>query len=465
MNPKQKYINSVGKASPFSNAPTRKASPFSNAPSVNPSMPVNTQVAMTGVANSPSAVGPGTQSVMRPTNAQNSVAKQAFMEQMSSPQGLSEQNVRNNLSAFNNSQVPSVQPINQPMAQSMPQSMAQPQATETPVNAQGNPKDSFLKAYRDYLSKYSESVRPSSDMESAALASSDIQGKIEERNLKARQTFEEKLDQPGMLRAGAQEDATRFMRRENSDLANLAVQGSAADRRLQALTGSQEARINAARTMMELSKPIQIGNQFIDPTTGDVISSEGEEAGFTLSPGQIRYDSSGNQIASGGSKPMSAAQEEDAIKKQNNDTQVQQTATQSLGIINNLLNTDRYKSISGGMQSGSVPFFGDRSAVAEYDQLQGLLKLGVRGLMKGQGSVSDYEGKVLGQAASSLSRLTGEAQMKEALQKVRGVIKTNNGQTTSVTVTNPENGEKITAELSGPEIYNLVVENNTITYN
>lgn len=163
-------------------------------------------------------------------------------------------------------------------------------------------------------------------------------------------------------------------------------------------------------------------------------------------------------------KPLSAAQEAKQLEQQDKEMAAQQSASQSIGIVNNLLNGGRYKAISGVAQTGSIPFFGDRTAVNEYNQLQGLLKLGVRSLIKGQGSISDYEGKVLGQAASSLSRLTGETQTKQALQTVRGILKTNNGQITPVTVLNPQTGERITTDLSGPEIYQLVSEGNVIEY-
>jgi len=97
--------------------------------------------------------------------------------------------------------------------------------------------------------------------------------------------------------------------------------------------------------------------------------------------------------------------------------------------------------------------------------LKALLALGARSLLKGSGAVSDYESKVLNESTSALSRLTNQGQMKEALNKVRGVLKTNNGQITSVTVTNPETGEEINADLSGAEIYQLVSDGNIISYN
>lgn len=272
----------------------------------------------------------------------------------------------------------------------------------------------------------------------------------------------------GQLERGQSYQMGEEERLSNKSLADLAIaKGASIDTINQIMAAGKEAYAE--------EKPIEIdgalyqkgadGTYSVVAGTPGGAGKTGAEAGFTLSPGEIRFDAQGKQIASGGAKPMTATQEADAIAKTEKQVAAQQSASQSIGLVNNLLNGDRYKAISGGTQTGSIPFLGDRAAVNEYDQLQGLLKLGIRGLLKGQGAVSDYEGKVLGQAASSLSRLTSETQMKEALQKVRGVLKTNNGQVTNVTVTNPETGEKVTAELSGAEIYQLTNDGNLITYN
>lgn len=146
------------------------------------------------------------------------------------------------------------------------------------------------------------------------------------------------------------------------------------------------------------------------------------------------------------------------------ETAKQQSATQTLSLVNNLL-TEGTKGITGiGQNPLNIIGVTNAKQLNEYNQLQGLLKLGIRGLIKGQGSVSDYEGKILGQAASSLGRNLSNEQFESALKQIRGVIKTNNGQTTAVTVYNPNTGEKIDAELTGKEIYELSSEGNTITY-
>lgn len=146
------------------------------------------------------------------------------------------------------------------------------------------------------------------------------------------------------------------------------------------------------------------------------------------------------------------------------ETAKQQSATQTLSLVNNLL-TEGTSGITGvGQNPLNIIGVSNAKQLNEYNQLQGLLKLGIRGLIKGQGSVSDYEGKILGQAASSLGRNLSNEQFESALKQIRGVIKTNNGQTTAVTVYNPNTGEKIDSELTGSEIYELASEGNTITY-
>jgi hypothetical protein len=78
--------------------------------------------------------------------------------------------------------------------------------------------------------------------------------------------------------------------------------------------------------------------------------------------------------------------------------------------------------------------------------------------------VSDYEGKILGEASSALSRLTSEEQFKSALQKVRGVLKTNNGMETEVIVRDKNGGILGTGLLTGDDIYEAVNEGNTVEY-
>ena len=249
------------------------------------------------------------------------------------------------------------------------------------------------------------------------------------------------------------------------------------ERKLARLQASRQSSMEASKFALdraeksvaserESAKPIS-GTSFYDPRTGKFIqapSTTGAAESFTLSPGQVRYDASGNVIASGGPRELSEAEKTKAIEKEEKATASQQQSGQTLNIINSLLTGDRYKKISGIVQTASIPFVGDRAAVSEYKQLKAQLALGARSLLKGSGAVSDYESKILQESTSALSRLTNEPQMKQALENVAGVLKTNSGLPTSVVVTNPKTKESITVELSGKEIYDLISEGNLVTY-
>lgn len=317
-------------------------------------------------------------------------------------------------------------------------------------------------SYRSAFDEYIKSLKPSDAETRSAKSLSDLK-------LQNQQEYDAALERPGETIGSAAGEGARVNR-------NYSYAIDAESNRLNALTGNQtanndanKARVDFEKSLLGDQKPFQAGDTTYqyDPATGQYksISKKADaNAGFTLSPGENRYDAEGKLIASGGVKPPTQAQETAAIAKTEKEQATQQSTTQSLGLINSLLSGDRYKAISGATQTGSIPFLGDRAAVNEYDQLQGLLKLGVRSLIKGQGAVSDYEGKVLGQAASSLSRLTSESQFKEALQKVRGVLQTNNGGETDVIIKD-KNGKVLgQGSLNGDDIYEAINDGNTVEY-
>lgn len=338
----------------------------------------------------------------------------------------------------------------------------------TPQTNTETTKPSANDAYLKYLTGLSSNLETAGkDREEKLKKLASVQSANEKQKLDSLVQRNNILDSSGMLKGGAEQSASVAGRRADTKAAYGAIEELAASRSAQIANDVYDSYINAGKTVYEATvasnkAEADAKQQIFD---NEIAKSKAANDGqFNLSPGETRYDKEGNVIASGGPKPMTDTQEAAQAAQTEKETAAQQSASQSIGLVNNLLNSDRFKSISGALQTGSVPFLGDRSAVNEYNQLQGLLKLGIRGLLKGQGAVSDYEGKVLGQASSALSRLTNETQMKEALLKVRGVLKTNNGQITTVEVTNPNTGEKITADLSGPEIYQLTSEGNVINY-
>jgi len=437
MNPFQNFVSSISankQASPFAGAPKSTAS-FLPQKKTTPQVP-----------NSPAAVGTNTAAI-----TPNSTARNAYTSSISNQNtGLSEQDVRSNLTKFNATNTAQTGSTAQPGS-----TAEQPATKET----------AFLKSWRDNLSQYSTAVKPSADYEAAALSAADIHSKIEERKTKGQQNYEEMLNRSGVYKNAAEDEASIYARKENADLANLSVQGSAADRRLMALTGVRDSNISAAKLQMDASKPIQIGNDYYDPTTGEKISTtEKTPEGFSLSAGETRFDGQGNPIASGGAKPMSAAQEAQSIKEQEATKQAEQQATQSLGLINSLLAGDVSKITGAGQNPLNYAGLSNSKALNEYDQLQALLKLGIRGLIKGQGAVSDYEGRILASGASKLGRNLKNEDFKQALKDIRGAIKTNNGQSTQVVITDPSDGSSEIIEATGDGIYKAVSDGMTVIY-
>ncbi len=352
-------------------------------------------------------------------------------------------------------------------------------APTTPV-ASSDPKSTYLDSYRDYLSQYASTLKPSDEVVAARTKLADIQNKGEERSLKARRDYEATLDTPGMLKAGAEAAATRGARRDDSNLADIAVQESAAARSLSALTGDAEARTSAAKTMAELNKPLQIGDSYIDPSTGKIIY-EKPKAGFELSEGQTRYEidpktgeykaiasvapkGTGVGGVGGSGTPGKLSALAQAVQNgtisidkipiaQRDDVAAelatfgaqsgrQQTLDSNLGVVNELLGNPSLSKISGvpGL-SAFVPGTSAQLAKNQYNQLKGILSLENREKLKGSGAISDFEFKVLSEAATALGRNLSDADFKKQLEKVRDVFEgkyaqTNAGATNGAPATN-----------------------------
>lgn len=78
-----------------------------------------------------------------------------------------------------------------------------------------------------------------------------IQSQEEQRALSGRREYDKLLNQSGMLKAGAEESASRSADRTNSSLADLAVQESAAARSAQVAKDTYDMYINAGKSVYE----------------------------------------------------------------------------------------------------------------------------------------------------------------------------------------------------------------------
>lgn len=83
-------------------------------------------------------------------------------------------------------------------------------------------------------------------------------------------------------------------------------------------------------------------------------------------------------------------------------SQANTNQNKALTMVNNILQGDT-KNITGAMRTGSVPFLSTLTGAVgkqtDYDGLKSLLALAERGQLKGSGTVSDFEAKMLEKAA------------------------------------------------------------------
>lgn len=138
------------------------------------------------------------------------------------------------------------------------------------------------------------------------------------------------------------------------------------------------------------------------------------------------------------------------------------TMMSNVALVDKILENDQYKSISGMMQTGIIPFTKGKQAAKNYEQLKGIVALDKRQLLKGQGAISDFEFKVLGDAASSITRWSSEEDFKTALQEIRGVFTTAAGLAAKVRVS--KNGQAKEGFLTREEITDAISQGFAVKY-
>lgn len=152
----------------------------------------------------------------------------------------------------------------------------------------------------------------------------------------------------------------------------------------------------------KLNEPINVGGvlyQRQDDGSYKAVTPTASEDGFTLGKDQIRYDAAGNIIAGTPNSQNTNSQNSDALQQQS------KTAQSTIDVIDELLarGDDKIDAITG-IPAISSFFPGTDAQVTKNlaQQLGGMLSLQNRQQLKGSGAISDFEFKVLQQAASSL---------------------------------------------------------------
>lgn len=185
-------------------------------------------------------------------------------------------------------------------AASTPQTPA-PEAPQTPA-----PEANPFSAYSEYLRKSTESSLDTPEIIAAREANNNAINASESQALASRKAYEDIIHTPGGLKSGALESGSVSNRNNSYIAANLGLVENATGRTLSARLAEQSAKQKYYQSQAELNKPTELGNNYYNPATGKIVATK-PGAGFELSPGQARYDSTGKLIASQPSNPLDDA--------------------------------------------------------------------------------------------------------------------------------------------------------------
>lgn len=172
-----------------------------------------------------------------------------------------------------------------------------------------NPQSAYVEYLKTMFNPEQAKMREQSYQQSQQRLA-DIQSQREKADTEARRRYEELLDASGGLKSGAEQSAAMDRRRSNQELADIALQESAAARTAGVMSNNYENYLNAGKSLYDIekeeTKPLSIeeattlgvpyGTTVAEARALGVIPKK-EEEGFSLSEGEARYDAQGKLIA------------------------------------------------------------------------------------------------------------------------------------------------------------------------
>lgn len=134
--------------------------------------------------------------------------------------------------------------------------------------------------------------------------------------------------------------------------------------------------------------------------------------------------------------------------------------------INNLLSNPNFNTTFGisGLVNRNIPSTHQYSTAKQVEQIINELALAARGQLKGQGAVSDFEGKMLKSAQTSLTLNASPENARKELVKVRGALTTSSGGSANVKVTDPKTGQSKDGLLNSAGITQAIQQGYQVEY-
>lgn len=314
-------------------------------------------------------------------------------------------------------------------------------------------EDPYIK-YLNSLFNPEQTTKALDTLNSANTRLADIQNRNEKQALDARVNYENTLDTPGGLKIGAEQAASVGNRRASAESAYGAIEEGAAARSAMVAKDTYDQYINAGKTVYEATQAANKAKQDQENAdriynlnkTGQESTIENNKASTELANKKFTEDQRQFGLDYALKQKELGIKQQEANQKSGEVTATAQaandTATGSINLINNLLSNPGVNKISGiiqgGLKLGNLGGANAQLARNQYNQVKGLLSLENRSKLKGQGAVSDFEGKMLESAASSLGRNLSDEEFVRQLKQVRGAIATSHGQYAEVLIIDPK---------------------------
>lgn len=291
------------------------------------------------------------------------------------------------------------------------------------------------KAYLKYMREQqnpTEANNTAKERADALKVLADVQKRKEEADLEARRRYEELLDQPGMLKAGAEQAAALDRRRSNQELADLALQESAAARTAGVYDDiyQKEQEANRPLTLEEAtSLGVAFGTTLDEAKAMGKIPTEtgGKMDGFSLGKDQTRWEYNATtgqyeQVAAGaeaggegGAGAISPYQQE--------------RITRNLASIDELYDRVGPWTTGFGSLLDVIPSSDARDFEADIAMLKANIAFGELTAMReasktggALGAISEMELKLLEAALGSLDTRQSAANFQKNLTKIRDSI-------------------------------------------
>lgn len=437
------------------------STPKATAPSSTPMMtPAAPKPSSAPVASNPGATSPVSTPQQPP---KPSPAATSYVQNLNAPIGLTQNDVTANLAKAGFSTAGGA---------------AQAPAPQAPVD----PKTA-------YLTKLRELMTPSEAETTASKGLADLNSEIFTTKFEGTEKANELFDKQGMLKGGAIEASNRSGMRTNQELARLATRQNAAANTLQALTGERTGKLEGA-------KPVQLGNDFFDPITGEklYVDPKANEA-FNLSEGQTRYEfnektgkyevsASAPKTTAGGGldnaslmqfvtnpqllNSLSPGKKSEVIlamaKAGINVPNANADTLSAYQLADELSNMDVGAITGAGQNPFNALGLSNASTINKYKQLKSVLALENRAKLKGSGAISDFEARTLDAASSALGRNLSNEEFEKELNKVKGALGTAAGMSMPVSVTDPKTGVAKEGFASRAEIDDAIRQGFSVEY-